>query len=123
LRFVSPPPDHVKDGALRLIEFRIDATATATGSRLLLRIRPLQPDLSDFESEADVHESLLNAGFSDARFSYFRVYTNEPGGEWLAEWRQQERLPNLVRLSFEGEAGHLLLPNDVLAKIPVIERE
>ncbi len=115
MRFVAPPPDHIEDGALRLFDLRIE-TSNDT-SRLVMQTRPLQPDLSDFDQDANAHESLLQSDFADAVFSYFRVNLNQQGGEWFSEWKEQPDLPSLVKLTFEQRAADRTVPSVVFVKI------
>jgi general secretion pathway protein J len=101
LDFIAPVPGLTMGGLLHSISMRIDES----NGQLLMVFAPYLDDSRDGEEVFAASEVVLFEDFERAEFSYLdtlRIGSNN----WLREWRDAGRLPDLVRLRIEfGEQG------------------
>jgi general secretion pathway protein J len=106
LEFVAPMPGLATGGGFYRIALRIedDSRFDGSGGKLVMSYRMYLDGSQETARDADEDEVVLLQGFSNAQFSFGD--TLRPGnGHWADEWRQRERLPDIVRLSINFGAN------------------
>jgi general secretion pathway protein J len=99
LEFIAPLPGLATGGGLYRIALRIDDDPGIDGDdgRLIMSYRMYLDGLQGAAHDATEGEVVLLRDFSNAQFSF--ANTSPPdNGQWVDEWRQLERLPDIVRL-------------------------
>lgn len=115
LKFYTALPAHFSSGGLSLVDVRFDSTADpalSESGRLLIR-HALQNGLeTDFAADQTPQTSTLIAGLSEASFAYFGTSTEQGEPTWATTWRQNGRLPMLVklRLKFSNAEREMIIP-------------
>lgn len=118
LDFIAPLPGLAAGGALYRISLRIDdgRSVADPGARLVMTYSLYLDGAWNKEPETAVREVVLLDGFSRAGFSY--LDTLSPNGEpWVDDWRHQDRLPDLVRLSIELDADAAVDATELIVAI------
>lgn len=115
LVFVGPPPAELASPGI--YRYRVAVEGRGHNRTLTLAWRRLQPDLRDFDTDAndrtvpgkddqDTSGSVtLMAGFAGARIQYFGAIKTGDPAEWRDRWEDARQLPELVRLSMVFPQG------------------
>ena len=115
LVFVAPPPAELAPPGL--YRYRIAIERSGRDRALTLAWRRLQPDLRDFDADADTGGGgdadgrdagtsgsvVLMDGIAGGRIDYFGAIRTQDPEEWRDRWEDAPRLPALVRLTIEFE--------------------
>jgi prepilin-type N-terminal cleavage/methylation domain-containing protein len=122
LEFIAPLPGLATGGGLYRISLQIEDDPRLDGSdgRLMMRYRMYLDGSDDKARDIPEGEVVLLQGFSNAQFS-FGDTLRPNNGQWANEWRQRERLPDIVRLSinFGGNPDNEALDLIVAIKAPL----
>lgn len=100
LRFSGPLPVHLGMGGTHV--FTLSSTGTGRDRGLTLRWQLYRPDmLIDGEGWSD--PVVLIAGISDLELAYFGAEKDDELPTWRDSWKDQETLPELIRLRVKFE--------------------
>ncbi len=121
LRFVSMLPASAGRGGLHLYELLIEEN---NGEKnLILKLKPFYPIFD--EEESKIEDIRLLNRVDTIELSYFGVdpefSTNDDEGEWHDEWKEQDQMPQLVKLIIVAEGGKRWPPLVVGPRIELAE--
>ena len=106
LIFTSSMPAHLGDAGL--YEIRLSVSGESGDRGLKFDRRLLHAELYESSSGRAEVDALLLDHAHDLQFHYFgRIDDHDDISNWHSEWSSDERLPELVKLTVEGQSGEL----------------
>jgi len=101
--FIAPPAAYLARGGEQVTWLVLEHTGA--GARLVLRFRPLDRASDRWplaEGGTDLQSAVLLDDIAGARFSFFGRAAPGADARWLADWRNEPALPDLIRVTVTG---------------------